>query len=206
MAAACHYNLHVSGWTNDPELNRREGIDLARRALRLASDDPGVLARAAHVLAYFGEDIDAAIELVDRGLTLNPSFARGWVVSGLLRLWAGQPDLAIGHFETSLRLSPHARRAGTFMAIGMGYFFAERFEEAVAMLLRSAQEHPSWAPTYRYLASCYAHMGRLDEARTVVKQLRVITSLVIPDASYLRNAEHRELYLSGLRLAAGEAV
>ena len=26
----------------------------------------------------------------------------------------------------------------------------------------------------------------------------------IPDASYLRNAEHRELFLSGLRLAAGE--
>jgi hypothetical protein len=28
---------------------------------------------------------------------------------------------------------------------------------------------------------------------------------VIPDASYLRNAERRELFLSGLRLAAGEA-
>jgi hypothetical protein len=29
---------------------------------------------------------------------------------------------------------------------------------------------------------------------------------VIPDASYLRNAEHRELLLSGLRLAAGETA
>jgi hypothetical protein len=28
---------------------------------------------------------------------------------------------------------------------------------------------------------------------------------VIPDASFLRNPEHRELLLSGLRLAAGEA-
>jgi class 3 adenylate cyclase len=27
---------------------------------------------------------------------------------------------------------------------------------------------------------------------------------VIPDASFLRNAEHRELFLSGLRLATGE--
>jgi hypothetical protein len=26
----------------------------------------------------------------------------------------------------------------------------------------------------------------------------------VPDASYLRNSEHRELLLSGLRLAAGE--
>jgi hypothetical protein len=29
---------------------------------------------------------------------------------------------------------------------------------------------------------------------------------VIPDVSYLRNPEHRQLYLSGLRLAAGEAA
>ena len=49
-------------------------------------------------------------------------------------------------------------------------------------------------------------MGRLDDAREVVTRLRAITSVVIPDASYLRNAEHRELYLSGLRLAAGEAA
>jgi hypothetical protein len=44
-------------------------------------------------------------------------------------------------------------------------------------------------------------MGRLDDAREVVARLRAITSVVMPDASYLRNAEHRELFLSGLRLA-----
>jgi len=58
--------------------------------------------------------------------------------------------------------------------------------------------------TYRYLAACYAHMGRLDEAREVVARMRAVTSVIVPNASYLRNAEHRELYLSGLRLAAGE--
>jgi hypothetical protein len=47
-------------------------------------------------------------------------------------------------------------------------------------------------------------MGRLDDAREIMERLRAITSLVIPDASYLRSSEHRELFLSGLRLAAGE--
>jgi len=37
-----------------------------------------------------------------------------------------------------------------------------------------------------------------------LERLRAITSVVIPDASFLRNAEHRVLFLSGLRLAAGE--
>jgi hypothetical protein len=49
-------------------------------------------------------------------------------------------------------------------------------------------------------------MGRLDEARQVVTKLHAITSVVAPDISYVRNVEHRELYLSGLRLAAGEVV
>ena len=33
-------------------------VDFARRALRAAPDDPGVLGRAAMVLGRFGEDID----------------------------------------------------------------------------------------------------------------------------------------------------
>jgi hypothetical protein len=49
-------------------------------------------------------------------------------------------------------------------------------------------------------------MGRLDDAREVVTRLRAVTSLVIPDASRFRNPEHRELLLSGLRLAAGETT
>jgi TolB-like protein/class 3 adenylate cyclase len=205
-AAFCHLRLHVSGWSKDPDGDQREGLDLARRALQVTGDDPGVLAWSAYVLAYFGEDIDAAIQLIDRALALNPSFAYGWHWSGWLRLWAGQPQLAISHFETSSRLSPHARTASTLMAMGVAYFFAQRFEDAVAMLLRSLQEQPDWAPTYRFLVACYAHMGRLNDARKIVDRLRAITPLIVPNAAHWRNPEHRELYLSGLRLAAGEGA
>jgi pentatricopeptide repeat protein len=204
-AAACHNALHVSGWTNDPEANRREGINLARRALRGAGDDPGTLARAAYVLGYSGEDFDAAMASIDRSLELNPSFARGWYWSGWLRLWAGEPDLAIGHFEVAARLNPRDPRTWHLvLSIGVGHFFARRFEYARALLLRSLQENPSWVPTYRFLASCYAHLGRLDEARELVDRLRSITPAVVSNASHWRNPGHRELYLTGLRLAAGE--
>ena len=161
LAAVCHNALHVSGWTNDPEANRREGMDLARRALRGAGDDPGTLARAAYMLGYSGEDFDAAIALIDRSLELNPSFARGWYYSGWLRLWAGQPGLAIDHFETALRLNPRDPRTWhSVLSIGIGHFFARRFEHARGLLLRSLQENQSWVPTYRFLASCDAHLGR----------------------------------------------
>ena len=203
-AARCHQDLHVNSWTNDLELNRREGVDLARRAIGVAGDDPLVLGSAAYVLGYFGEDINAAIELTDRALTLNPSFARGWTFGGWLRLWAGQPEPAIKHFEMALRLSPRADRASPCLGSGMAHFVARRFEDARGMLLQSLQERSTWPPTYRFLASCYAHMGRLDEAREAIRQLRGITNVVVPSAAHWRNPEHRDLFLSGLRLAIGE--
>jgi pentatricopeptide repeat protein len=74
------------------------------------------------------------------------------------------------------------------------------------MLLRSLQVQQSWVPSYRFLASCYAQMGRLDEAHEVIRQLRAITPVIVPVAAHWRNPEHRQLFLSGLRLATGEGT
>jgi adenylate cyclase len=74
----------------------------------------------------------------------------------------------------------------------------------VPNLLLAIQQDPSFPQPYRVLAACYAHIGQLDDAREIVKQLRAITPVMIPYAGRYRNPEHRELFLSGLRLAAGE--
>jgi adenylate cyclase len=86
----------------------------------------------------------------------------------------------------------------------MANFFKRRFDEAASKLLLGIQDHPGFPVPYRTLAACYAHMGRLDEARAIVSRLRTITPLVVPSDLPWRNPEDRELFLSGLRLAAGE--
>jgi len=83
-AAYCCYRLLVDDRSEYRGADALKGADFARRALQVAGNDPGVLANA-----YFGEDIGAMIALVDRALALNPHFARGWLVSGTLRLWGG---------------------------------------------------------------------------------------------------------------------
>ena len=205
-AAFCCHRVLLDGRSEDPAAHRLKGTDYARRALEVAGDDPAILANAAYTLGYLGEDIGATLELVDRALALNPSFARGWFISGVLRLYAGQPEIAIEHAEASLRLSPRARVGWALLTIGAAHFYARRFDQAVPKLLLAIQEDASLPNPYRYLAACYAHMGRLDEARVIVARLQAVTSVVIPDLTYLRNAEHREFYRSGLRLAAGEAA
>ena len=146
------------------------------------------------------------IALVDRALALNPSFAGGWFRSGLLRLFAGQPDLAIEHIETSLRLSPRERMGAPLVAMVEAYFFKRRFDEAAAKLQLAIQDDPGFPLPYRFLAACYAHLERLDEARAIVARLHAISPLVIPGDLPFRNPEDRELFLSGLRLAVGETT
>jgi adenylate cyclase len=205
VAARCHSNIYESGWTNDLEATRKASIELARRALRVAGDDPFIIANAAIALAHFGEDIATTIALVDHCLQLNPNFAHGWAMSGQLRLWAGQYDLAIEHIETSIRLSPRESRSGKYHNIGTGHFFARRTEKAAEILGLALQQRSEWPPTLRFMVSCLAHLGRLKEAQQMVKRLQAITPVVIPPAKHWRIPEDREYYLEGLRLAVGAA-
>jgi adenylate cyclase len=205
LAAMCRMRLFREGWAEEPE-SAGEAVDLARQALQAAADDPGILANAAFVLANFGEDIGAMMALVDRALTLTPSFSRGWFLGGVLRLWAGQHDLAIEHAQTALRLSPRERTGTPLSLIGEAHFFKREFDEAASKLLLSVQENPGYPHSYRVLAACYAQMGRLDEARAIVARLRSITPRLVPSAAQLRRLPDRELFLSGLRVAADEAA
>jgi TolB-like protein len=204
-AAVCYIRLGIDSGGEAPEVDARKAMDLARRALEVARDDPSILTNSAFALAYFGEEIGATISLFERALALNPNYARGWHTSGALRLWAGQPDSAIEHFKAALRLSPRTPVGTTLAGIGAAHLASRRFEEALPKLLLAIQEDPSFAQ-YRILAACYALLGRLNDAREIVERLRTITPLVVPNLSHLRSPEHRELLLSGLRLAMGEGT
>jgi TolB-like protein/class 3 adenylate cyclase len=205
FAAMCHWQLVFAGWAEAPETTRCKAGDLARQALQATQSDPAVLANAALVLTQVGEDIGAMIALVDRALALNPSFARGWYLSGLIRSFAGQHDLAIEHIETSLRLSPRERMGQPRSAMGAAYFYKHQFDEAASNLLMAIHDHPGFPPSYRHLAACYARMGRLDEAHEIVVNLRAITPQVVPSVHAYRKPEDLELFFSGLRLAMDEA-
>jgi len=204
-AASCRVVMDVNGWTDELGQNRRAAIGCAERALESAGDDPVTLVLAAHALAYFGENFDAVIGLVDRALAFNPSFARGWLMSARIRIWAGQLDLAIAHAERAIRLSPRDLPGAHSFLVGLAHFLGRRFEDAMPKLIAAVQHLPNAPEYHRALASCYAHMGRLEEARAIVERLRTISPLVVPELNQFRTPEHRELLLSGLRLAAGEA-
>ena len=206
IAGYCRGVLDAIGKVEDQEANRRIALDLARRALRTTGDDSMALACIAHVLNYFNEDINDGMAILARAIAINPNSYWAWRWSGNAHLYLGQPEVAIKHYETSLRLSPRSPQWNQNTNIGIAHMFCGRLETAASFLQIGLQENPSYPLANRFLASCYVHLGRIDEAREVVARLRAITPAIMPTTVNYRDPTQREMFLSGLRLAAGETV
>ena len=123
-----------------------------------------------------------------------------------MRTLSGASDLAITHFETSLRLDPRAtRKAFHLTGIGMCHFFESRFGEACRILEISFNELPSYSITAWFLTATYTKMGRLDEAREFAKRQGIAPGGAwLAIGRMLDNAAHRDRALSALDLATGE--
>jgi adenylate cyclase len=206
LAGICHHHLEQFYSGKDSGDHRRSAIELARRALQASPEDPTTVGNAGFLIGVFEQAIEPAITLVDRALSLNPSFERGWRASAWLRLYAGQPDVAVEHMQTAMRLSPRFGNATDLVLIGCAHFFQRRFDDAISAYLTAREQMPKNPAIPRYLAACYAQAGRLDQASLMLEQLRMIAPVVMPSTVPFRNPEHRELFLSGLRLAAGEVT
>ena len=147
FAGTCHYFLETYGWADDRASNRRRGIEMAHRALKAAGDDAYVLAGAAAVVARLEGDPVGALALVERAIDLNPGSSRAWMMSGLVRMRAGQSALAIEHIERSMRLDPLSpNRASQLMIMGIARFQQARFDEVVP-LMRSCSKPTTLAAT-----------------------------------------------------------
>jgi adenylate cyclase len=79
LAGICHHHLEQFSAGKDSEDHRRSAIELARCALQASPEDPGTVGNAGFLIGVFEGAIEPAITLVDRALSLNPSFERAGV-------------------------------------------------------------------------------------------------------------------------------
>jgi DNA-binding winged helix-turn-helix (wHTH) protein/tetratricopeptide (TPR) repeat protein len=198
-AAFCRQHLDINGWTGDRRANRSIAIDYARRALQ-ASDEPDVVATAAHVLAFFNADTLAALALADQATRLNPSNMRGWYAMGMVRLYAGQPDEATDCFEAAERINPRDQLAIRSIAgIGLHQLFAGRLHEAVPRLRLATQRFPHWATPFCALIAAYAHLGHEREAEALAQRLRRGSDSRAPTTVQFQDERHRTLLEPGMK-------
>jgi TolB-like protein len=206
MAAWCLLWRKVNGWMTEHAREVAEGVRLARRAVELGNDDAVALTRSGHALGHFVGDLDGGIALLDRALVLDSNLAAAWFLGGFLRVWSGQPDGAIRHFERAMRLSPldpemYRMQAGMAVA----HLFAGRFDTASSWAEKAFRGLPSFLMVVGIIAASHALAGRADEAQRAMRHLRQLNpSLRVADLKDwlpIRRPEDLATFADGLRRA-----
>jgi adenylate cyclase len=203
VAGLCHLENVLFGYAIDPQLERKEAVRLVRLALSIDDSDPVALATAALVSAYMVDDCESAIEMADRAVALNPNSFNAWTCRGWVYEIAGLPEEAVRSFERALRVSP-VDPLLYITHVGMGFVFIElrRFDEAIVAGKKAQRQSPSYAATYRCLASAFAHLGRDAEAReAVARLLQIDPAFTISARMGRRRQSHVKLLIEGLRKA-----
>ncbi len=179
MAAWCYVWRAYNGWMIDRDQESSEGARLARRAVELGKNDAIALSRGGYALSFLAGEFDAGRGFIDRALQLNPNLASTWMLSGLLRNFLGEPDLAIDHLARAMRLSPldpnlYHMHAGT----GFGHFLAGRLDEACNWAERALRAEPGASTASAVAAAGHALAGRREEAQRAMAQLRQVNPVL----------------------------
>jgi TolB-like protein len=166
MAAWCYSQRRAYGWIVGRAHESAEATRLARKAVHLGADDPVALCMGGYALALITHEFDAAAAFMDRGLTVNPNFAIGWMLSAWLRVWRSEPDLALEQLAHAMRLSPlDPFASGMQGATAYAHFLAGHYGSASSWAEKSMRENPNFLLAVCMAAASNALAGRLEPAQ-----------------------------------------
>ncbi len=206
MAARCYSQRKAGGWAEDRVQEAVEAERLAWRAVDLGKDDALALATAGIALAFVVGDMNNGNAFIDQALALNPNLAWGWLFSGFVKIWMGEPEVAIERVTRAMQLSPQDFQFFN-MQLGnaLAHFTAGRYAEALSWAEQAVRGHPNYSFAAGAFAASAALAGRLGEAETAMARLRQLhPQLRISDLMEtlpLRRPEDRDKWIDGLREA-----
>ena len=204
MTARCYSQRKTRGWVTDRLQEIAETERLVRRAAELGKDDAVALCAAGIALAFVVGDVDDGAALIDRALVLNPNLAQAWVYSGWVKVWLGEPEVAIERVTHGMRLSPHDPHV-FHGAIACAHFIAGRYAEALSWAGTSLRERPNSVISACMLAASSALAGRLAEAQKAMARLRQLDPALrisnLQDRFPIQRSEDLARWVEGLRIA-----
>jgi tetratricopeptide (TPR) repeat protein len=190
----------------DREREITEAKWLARRAAELGKDDANALYTAGMALAYVVDDLDDGGAMIDRAVALNPNLAWAWLFSGWVRVWLGEPEIAIEHEARAMRLSPHDPQIFNMQAAtALAHFFAGRYAEAAFWAEMAVRGQPNFLISLCVAVASSSLAGRPAEVQKAMARLREIAPALrlsnLRDFMLLGRPEDYNRLVEGLRKA-----
>jgi TolB-like protein/class 3 adenylate cyclase/tetratricopeptide (TPR) repeat protein len=206
MAARAYVLRKGGGWLADREAEVAETVRLARQAAQLGKDDAVALSTAGIAFSFMVGDHDEGKVLTDRALTLNPNSAWAWLFSGWVRVWLGEPEVAIERVSRALRLNPADPHSySMYSALACAHFFAGRYTDALSWVEMAVREKPEFLVPNYIAAASNALAERLADAKRALGRARQLDpSLRTSNLQILfplRRPEDLTRLAEGLRLA-----
>lgn len=167
--AFTHVNDFMNGWGDGTERSLAKGLDIAQQAVVMDEEDPQAHFALAVALLW-NRELDKALAEARRCLVLAPGSAEGHLTIVRIQIFRGDPADAIGMANEYMRLDP-LYRAQTLHFLAEAQIGLGRYEEAVALLKQRLDREPHSETSYALLASCYGHLGKIDESRAAWKEV-----------------------------------
>ncbi|PDT68869.1 adenylate/guanylate cyclase domain-containing protein [Bradyrhizobium ottawaense] len=175
MAAWCYARRKLNGWADEGSSETVEAARLVERAVECGKDDAVALASSGIAIGYLLSDFERAVSLMDRAQALNSNLAMAWHLSGWIRCFLGQPDVAVEHLERAVRLSPvDPQRPGMQAAIAAAHFAAGRFDIASSLAKSAMLEQSNNFIAALVAAAANAMTGNLGIATSAMERVHTL--------------------------------
>jgi TolB-like protein/DNA-binding SARP family transcriptional activator len=172
------------GWSDSREEWLRQASAWAKRAIETDPSEEWGFAALGLFYQVNGRN-DAALRLFEKAHTLNPNDYGIKQALGYAVTYAGAAERGVGLLERAERLDPYAT-SPSYLPIA--YFFARRYEDALARLNRYPEQERS--PTYwLYKAAAYAQLDRIEEAREAVDKALVLNAELTVQSEHERRLQ-----------------
>jgi TolB-like protein len=206
MAAWCYVRRKANGWMIDRAQESMEATRLARSAVYLGKGDPVALCIGGYALAFVAHEFDDAAAFMDQGLAVNPNLATAWSLSAWLRVWRGEPDLALEHVAHAMRLSPLDPSVfGMQGATAYAHFLARRYDAASSWAEKAIRENPNFMLALCAFAASSALAGQLGQAQRIMARIEETDSNLrvsnLRDLTPFRRSKDLATFAKGLRKA-----
>jgi adenylate cyclase len=152
------------------EANER-ALELARKATALDSNSPEAYWALGFVY-LFRKEYDLAEQAAKRAVTLAPNFADGYGLLAFINNWQGKAEDAAGYIRKAMALNPYHTHDYPWN-LGLSHYLLGRYPEAVKAFLIALDHNESAILPRLFLASSYVKLGRLDDAKWEIEQIKI---------------------------------